>query len=205
MLNRMRKEGVGKLEELERENNNALSNNRVLQLRLQDTQERLESLEAELHALRPYFLTESDDTLGQPSQAALPTSSPRTPNTHPISSNRRDAKGEEDVLRTSYQRQPPKRGHSKMPILGDARSEHMLLAARKLGRERVARIVPSTQLASSGVNPFRGMLFPVSPYTPRHIVAPQTPTGPRVSTIFSPTHFSAPRVRPRMNWREKTM
>ena len=79
-----------------------------------------------------------------------------------------------------------------MPILGDARSEHMLLAARKLGRERVARIVPSTQLASSGVNPFRGMLFPVSPYTPRHIVAPQTPTGPRVSTIFSPTHTHTP-------------
>ncbi|KAF8324624.1 uncharacterized protein EI90DRAFT_3075246 [Cantharellus anzutake] len=193
MFIRMQKEGVSKLEELERENRSIFSENRVLRKRLRDTQTRLDQLEAELHALRPFFLYTSCEASGRPIQTSLLSSpSPRTAKPRSETFTHRDVAGEEPTADILSQKQTSRYGRPELPILGDARSEHMLLVARKLGRERVARIALPLQCPSASANVDQGMLFPASPYPLHRLVSPQTPTGPRISAIFGSVQSITP-------------
>ena len=175
ILSRARKDGVGRVEDLERENNTLLSDNRILQNRLQDTQSRLASLEAELVALRPYFLTKSEDSLQGPIHtSSLPYSrGQRTPR----KSKERDGKNgsDEETTVDPYPLITRKHNAFKSPTTGDARIEHMLLAARKLGRERVARLAPPVALPTTGCNAFPGVFLPINAYVPPKPSTPQTP------------------------------
>ncbi|KAG8987397.1 hypothetical protein FRB90_003370, partial [Tulasnella sp. 427] len=133
-------DGTHRGDVLERDNINLISENRVLKAKLQDQQSRIDSLEGELRTLRPLLLLRPTSPLR--GTTVLPTTqSPPKAKTIRNKDSREFSDEEVDLHHSKKPHNP-----TKHATTGDARAEHLLLATRKLGKERIARLLPTSMI-----------------------------------------------------------
>lgn len=144
-------DGTHRGDVLERDNINLISENRILKSKLQDQQTRIDSLEGELQMLRPLLLLRPTSPLR--GTAVLPGghSTPKARTGRP----KDFGEFSDDELELHHS----KKGHNptKHATTGDARAEHLLLATRKLGKERIARLLPASGIPHLPVSKVSGL------------------------------------------------
>ncbi|KAG8898231.1 hypothetical protein FRB99_007585 [Tulasnella sp. 403] len=193
-------DGSHRTDIVERDNLNLMSDNRLLKMKLQEQQSRVENLEMELRMLRPLLLLRP---ASPPRNTGQPTST--RPAGRPRKAKEKDqSRFSDDDLDLHH----AKRGHNplKYASTGDARSEHLLLATRKLGKQKITSLLPSAAFpqGSSGslgiaFNPARpnGVTPTVAP--PPHPQSPQISQSVPSASLQVPTtsrSVSGPTTRP---------
>ncbi|KAK4686552.1 hypothetical protein P7C73_g3575, partial [Tremellales sp. Uapishka_1] len=128
---------VGYHQELEAVNKRLEMDNRLMAPRLADTQRQIENLVTELRHLRPHVILSSQPLSNSPYRAS-----------HPFSSRRKSVS--------------PHKTSSSTTTMGDARAEHLLLAARKVRAmraedERVGRVTLDELQRGGVVGPDGGL------------------------------------------------
>lgn len=176
---------------------------------LQETGARLHSLESELHALRPVLLLRpgtpdltanhaTDSTPAQSHTVNHPRSTGRSKKKlepdRPVSDDDFDLGGGSGAA-SSPSRHSFRHQSLKSPSLGDARAEHLLLAARKIGKERAAMLSPPTytprQQAAAAAGNLGSNVPPLTPRTPR-VRRPPSPSYSRTPSRLSQGGHSQP-------------
>lgn len=195
-------------EELERQHAITEADNRSLRLRLHETQLRLSILEGELSRLRPLllmqplalngpatlnhvpktrphrrrrkdpFTTEDEDPGPDPSDDDHPGDLGDTPTTTPKQKSRAAA---------SLHPHPSKRQHSQRRaprvLTADARTEHLLLAAKRIGKQRAGVMAGLTQTLDKRREESTSTAV-ATPKTPKRMTA--APPGPGYVYLNSP-------------------
>lgn len=151
-----------RLSPLVNERNKLLADKRYLRQRVRDAEAQVVRLEAELKSLRPMLLRQSNTELGDTFEPATPANASRTP---------------ARVASTARRR--------REATMGDAETEHLILAARMLRtlRHRSHSAGPSpsvTTRTSLDVSPSKPQLDAAIPSTPR-AYPPSTPRSVRAS------------------------
>ncbi|KAG8939600.1 hypothetical protein FRC00_013727, partial [Tulasnella sp. 408] len=131
-------DGTHRGDVLERDNISLISENRVLKSKLQDQQTRIDSLEGELRMLRPLLLLQPASPVRGTTGLPVPQSTPKARGHRP----KENVEFSDEDLDLHHSKKP--HNPSKHATTGDARTEHLLLATRKLGKEKIARLLPTS-------------------------------------------------------------
>ncbi|KAG8996879.1 hypothetical protein FRB94_007978 [Tulasnella sp. JGI-2019a] len=197
-------EGTHHANAIEHENATLTSDNRMLKERLVEQQTRLEALEAELRMLRPLLLLQPNTSLNRNDSLSLPPNrGAGRPRKQKEKESSRFSDDELGLHRST-------RGHNPMKFstTSDARSEHLLLATRRIGRQRLAEILPSTAFPILPnpflhVPPLRAAPLPPAPIPPtsQNNLPPARPTKPpprrvRAATPDAPESSRRPASSP---------
>ncbi|KAH7909627.1 hypothetical protein BJ138DRAFT_206357 [Hygrophoropsis aurantiaca] len=172
-------------EELDRQNSIIEADNKTLRSKLNETQSRLTLLETELTRLRPLLLMQSANMSALPKQSSRRRGKDReappfidedhdgyvspcndedtTPQTTPRHRHSRHSTTNPKKKPTSAAQK-----NSSRPISADARTEHLLLAARKIGKQRTGLMAGFvSHLQYKGKDKDRDEVLTVTPNTPR--------------------------------------
>ncbi|OAX37451.1 hypothetical protein K503DRAFT_771483 [Rhizopogon vinicolor AM-OR11-026] len=200
-------------EDLERQHTLTEADNRCLRQRLHEAQSRLSILESELSRLRPLLLMQPLTLNGSAIPAQTPRARPprrrkKDTNTHALTTEDEDPGPEasddnnladpEDTTQTTPKQKshtaaaslhtlPQKRRHTQKHaprvLTADARTEHLLLAAKRIGRQRTGILAGLTHTLDRRRD---GSISTVvaTPKTPKRTVA--VPPGPGYVYLNSP-------------------
>ncbi|KAG1730007.1 hypothetical protein EDB19DRAFT_1741870 [Suillus lakei] len=203
------KSSPDKDEDLERQHAITEADNRSLRQRLHETQSRLSILEGELSRLRPLLLMQPLALNGPATLNQAPKTRPhRRRRKDPLTTEDEDPgpdpsdddhlgdledtpattpKQKSRTAAASLHPHPPKRRHSQRRaprvLTADARTEHLLLAAKRIGKQRAGMMAGLTQTLDKRREESTSTVV-VTPKTPKRTVA--VPPGPGYVYLNSP-------------------
>ncbi|KAG8883271.1 hypothetical protein FRB97_006966 [Tulasnella sp. 331] len=187
-------EGTHHANAIEHENATLSSDNRTLKEKLLEQQTRFEALEAELRMLRPLLLLQPSSSASSfnRNEASQQQQQQHTQHAPYRGAGRPRKLKEKEPARFSDDEldlHKPSKGHNAMKFstTSDARSEHLLLATRRIGRQRLADILPSTVLPSLLPHPL--MRLP-NPLPLPSVSLPSVSQPPTIDSAPNPTPVS---------------